>query len=153
MFRLLGLHPGPDISLSAAASLAGVPRQEAASALRELVRTSMVTERTHARYGFHDLLRSYAAEQAELLDAGQDRCQAVQRMLDHYLHAATAASYRFNPTTKPLPLKQPLPDVVLVDVSDKNQAVSWFDAEFPELKAVIGFAAANGYDEYAWRLP
>ncbi len=25
MFRLLGLHPGPDISLSAAASLAGLP--------------------------------------------------------------------------------------------------------------------------------
>ena len=25
MFRLLGLHPGPDISAAAAASLAGVP--------------------------------------------------------------------------------------------------------------------------------
>jgi DNA-binding SARP family transcriptional activator/tetratricopeptide (TPR) repeat protein len=153
MFRLLGLHPGPDISLSAAASLAGLPRQDAASALRELVRTSMVTERTHARYGFHDLLRAYAAEQAERFDAGRDRRQAAQRMLDHYLHAAMGASHRFNPTTMPLPLKPPLPGVALVDVSDKNQAVSWFDAEFPTLLTVIGYAAANGFDEYAWQLP
>ncbi len=153
MFRLLGLHPGPDISLSAAASLAGVPRQDAAAALRELVRTSMVTERTHARYGFHDLLRAYAADQAALLDTEQDRRQAAQRMLDYYLHAATAASYRFNPTTMPLPLNPPLPGVAFVDVSDKHQAVSWFDAEFPALLTAIGYAAANGFDEYAWQLP
>ncbi len=153
MFRLLGLHPGPDISLSAAASLAGVPRQDAAAALRELVRTSMVTERTHARYGFHDLLRAYAADQAVLLDSAQDRRQAVRRMLDYYLHSATAASHRFNPTTMPLPLNPPLPGVALTDVSDKNQAVSWFDAEFPVLLAVISYAAGNGFDEYAWQLP
>lgn len=29
MFRLLGLHPGPDISVSAAASLAGVAEPQA----------------------------------------------------------------------------------------------------------------------------
>src|ERR1700727_1258118 len=38
MFRLLGLHPGPDVSLPAAASLAGISRREASSALRELTR-------------------------------------------------------------------------------------------------------------------
>ncbi|HJY74864.1 MAG TPA: BTAD domain-containing putative transcriptional regulator, partial [Streptosporangiaceae bacterium] len=42
MFRLLGVHPGRDISLSAAASLAGMPRAEAGAALRELARSHMV---------------------------------------------------------------------------------------------------------------
>jgi tetratricopeptide (TPR) repeat protein len=73
-------------------------------------------------------------------------------MLDHYLHAAMAASHRFNPTTMPLPLNPPLPGTALVDVSDKDQAVSWFDAEFPALLTVIGYAAANRFDEYAWQL-
>ena len=41
MFRLLGLHPGPDISAPAAASLAGVPVAEARAALRDLTRASL----------------------------------------------------------------------------------------------------------------
>lgn len=38
MFRLLGRHPGPDVSAAAAASLAGVPLREARLLLNELVR-------------------------------------------------------------------------------------------------------------------
>ena len=64
MFRLLGLHPGPDISACAAASLAGVTAAEARSALRDLVRASLLMETVPGRYAFHDLLRAYAAEQA-----------------------------------------------------------------------------------------
>jgi DNA-binding SARP family transcriptional activator/Tfp pilus assembly protein PilF len=153
MFRLLGVHPGPDVSLSAAASLAGVPRAEAATALRELVRTSMVTERAHARFAFHDLLRAYAVEQAEQVDDEKDRREAAHRILDHYLHSAMTAAHRFNPAKVPLTLGSPLAGVAHADVADKEQAVSWFDAEFPVLLAVIGYAAANGFDQCAWQLP
>ncbi|HYX59364.1 MAG TPA: BTAD domain-containing putative transcriptional regulator, partial [Streptosporangiaceae bacterium] len=73
MFRLLGVHPGPDISLSAAASLAGMPRAAAGAALRELVRTHMVAEYLPARFTFHDLLRAYAADQAERHDPEPER--------------------------------------------------------------------------------
>ena len=44
MFRLLGLHPGPDISAAAAASLAGVPVAQARVALRDLTRASLLME-------------------------------------------------------------------------------------------------------------
>src|ERR1700684_1767664 len=64
MFRLLGLHPGPDISAAAAASLAGVPVARARVALRDLVRASLLMEVAPGRFAFHDLLRAYAAEQA-----------------------------------------------------------------------------------------
>ena len=64
MFRLLGLHPGPDISTAAAASMAGVPLAQARAALRDLARASLIIESVPGRYGFHDLLRAYAAEQA-----------------------------------------------------------------------------------------
>ena len=44
MFRLLGLHHGPDISVAAAASLAGVPLGRGRTALAELARASLLTE-------------------------------------------------------------------------------------------------------------
>ena len=64
MFRLLGVHPGPDITVAAAASLAGVDAAQARQALRELAAAHLIAEHAPGRYAFHDLLRAYAAEQA-----------------------------------------------------------------------------------------
>jgi DNA-binding SARP family transcriptional activator len=153
MFRLLGVHPAPDISLSAAASLAGVPRAEAAAALRELVRTHMVAEPVHGRYTFHELLRSYAADLAERSDSEADRRHAAHRVLDHYLHSALSASGKFRPnrvSPRPAP---PAVGVSPVEVTDKEQAVAWFDAEIGVLLALTGYADGNGFDAYAWQIP
>jgi DNA-binding SARP family transcriptional activator/tetratricopeptide (TPR) repeat protein len=153
MFRLLGLHPGSDISLSAAASLAGIPRAEAGDALRELVRAHMVTEHVSGRFTFHDLLRVYAADQAERHDPAPDRSAAMHRVLDHYLHTATSASQRFSPFRSPLRLVPPEPGVLPAEMADKDQAMAWFDAEIRVLNALIGYASANGFDRHAWQIP
>jgi tetratricopeptide (TPR) repeat protein len=153
MFRLLGIHPGPDISLSAAASLAGIPRPEAAAMLRELVRTHMVAETVHARYTFHELLRAYAADLAGRLDSDQERRAAAHRVLDHYLYSALSAWARFSPYRSAPRDVAPQPGVVAVDVADKNQARAWFDAEAPVLFALVGYADASGFDEHAWLIP
>ena len=153
MFRLLGVHPGPDISLSAAASLAGMARADAGAALRELSRTHMVAEYQPARFTFHDLLRVYAADQAERHDPAPERRAAVHRVLDHYLHTAMAASHRFSPLRSPLQLASPQPGVLPADVADKEQAMAWFDAEVPVLLALIAYADANGFDIHAWQMP
>src|SRR5262249_57882041 len=92
MFRLLGLHPGPDISVPAAASMAGIPGGPAAVALRELARFHLATEHAPGRFTLHDLLRVYAAEQARTLDSEGERRAAVHRALDHYLHTARAGA-------------------------------------------------------------
>jgi DNA-binding SARP family transcriptional activator/tetratricopeptide (TPR) repeat protein len=152
MFRLLGLHPGPDISLSAAASLAGVTRAEAGTALRELTRTHMVAEHLTGRFTFHDLLRFYAADQAERSDPEEERRAAVHRVLDHYLHTAMAASQRFSPFRSALRLAPLLDAVLPADVADKDQAIAWFDAEVTVLRALIGYAEANGFDSHAWQI-
>ena len=153
VFRLLGVHPGPDISLSAAASLAGMARPDAGAALAELTRTHMVAEHLQGRYSFHDLLRAYAADQAERHDPEPERRAAMHRALDHYLHTAMAASHRFSPFRSPLQLAAPQPGVLPADVTDKDQAMAWFDAEVRVLLALIAFADANGYDSHAWQLP
>jgi DNA-binding SARP family transcriptional activator len=64
MFQMLGVHPGPDISAAAAASLAGTGQAEANRSLAELTRAHLLAEYGPSRYAFHDLLRVYAAEQA-----------------------------------------------------------------------------------------
>jgi DNA-binding SARP family transcriptional activator/tetratricopeptide (TPR) repeat protein len=153
LFRLLGVHPGPDISLSAAASLAGMPRAAAGAALRELTRTHMVAEYLPARFTFHDLLRAYAADQAERHDPEPERRAAAHRVLDHYLHTAMAASNRFSPFRSALQMAGPQPGVLPAEVTDKDQAMAWFDAEVPVLLALIGYAGARGFDTHAWQIP
>jgi tetratricopeptide (TPR) repeat protein len=77
----------------------------------------------------------------------------VQRMLDHYLHTAMAASQRFSPFRSPLRLAAPQPGVLPAEMADKDQAMAWFDAEAPVLLALIEYAGANGFDTHAWQIP
>ena len=110
MFRLLGVHPGPDITAPAAASLAAVPLDQARKALDELASAHLVAEQPPGRYHLHDLLRAYAVEQVRASEpegaqaAETDRAAAEARLLDHYLHTAMAASNRFSPFRSPLQL-------------------------------------------------
>jgi DNA-binding SARP family transcriptional activator/tetratricopeptide (TPR) repeat protein len=153
MFRLLGAHPGPDISLSAVASLAGMNRAAAGAALRELTRTHMVAEYLPGRFTFHDLLRAYATDQAERHDPEPERHAAVHRVLDHYLHTAMAAAVRFSPGRSALKLADRQPGVLPAEVAGKDQATAWFEAEVPVLLALITFAADNGFGTHAWQIP
>jgi DNA-binding SARP family transcriptional activator/tetratricopeptide (TPR) repeat protein len=153
MFRLLGLHPGPDIALPAAASLAGISRAEAGTALRELTRTHLAAEHLSGRFTFHGLLRAYAADQAERYDSADERNAATRRMLDHYLHTAMAATMRFSPHRPPLRTEAPQPGVLPAEMTDKDQAMAWFEAEVAVLITLVGFAEAQGFDSYAWQLP
>lgn len=62
MFCLLGLHPGPDFTVSSVASLAAIKPSAAVQTLRELAAANLLAEDVPGRYCFHDLLRAYAAE-------------------------------------------------------------------------------------------
>ncbi len=65
MLGLLGLHSGPEFTADAAAGLVGVPVGQARALLRELVRSSLVTEHHSAdQFGLPVFVRSYAAERA-----------------------------------------------------------------------------------------
>jgi DNA-binding SARP family transcriptional activator len=65
LFGLLGMHPGPDITVSTAASLAAMSLGQAYLALTELCDEHLLTEYSPGRYSCHDLVRAYAADQEE----------------------------------------------------------------------------------------
>ena len=129
LFRLLGIHPGPDISVSAAASLAGIETAHARWLLAELTRAHLIAGSAHGCYAFHDLLRAYAAEQAHALDSDAARREALGRALDHYLHTADAAAGLVNPSRASLSIAPPEPCVMSEQLAGQRQALAWFEAE------------------------
>ena len=152
MFRLLGLHPGPDVTVRAADSLAGTDLAEARRLLGELTRDCLITEHVPGRFAFHDLLRAYAAEQAAACDSEQARRAAVHRMLDHYLHTAHAAALLLKPDREPLTLPPPQPGVTMESITGGTDALAWFQAEYPLLLAAVTLAADTRYDAHAWQI-
>ena len=160
MFRLLGIHPGPDVSAPAAASLAGVPLAEARAMLAELTRASLLTEEQSGRVSFHDLLRAYAAERAAADNSknqdnagGDDELdQARLRLLDHYVRTARAAVRRMYPGRPAIELPSAPPGVVPEEFHDYSQALEWFGSEHQVLRAVVALAAERGFDGYCWKL-
>jgi tetratricopeptide (TPR) repeat protein/DNA-binding XRE family transcriptional regulator len=153
MFRLLGLHPGPDISVHAAASLAAVNKPEARRLLRELARDCLVTEHAPGRYAFHDLLRAYAARQARDHDSVPDRNAAIGRILDHYLHTAAHASFLLQPSREKIAFAPPRRGVSPERPSDHRQALAWFETEHQVLLAAVTVALSMGENSHAWQLP
>jgi DNA-binding SARP family transcriptional activator len=152
MFGLLGLQPGPDISLAAAASLAGVPRAQARRTLTDLVAAGLLDEHSSCRYVLHDLLRTYAAEQAAT-ESDADRTAARARLVDHYLQTAHAGTLLLAPLGHPIVLDPPLDGVSPVHLASREDALAWFRAELQVLLAIVRLAAAAGLDEAAWQLP
>ncbi len=124
MFRLVGLHPGPDISVPAAASMAGIQADQARAALAELARFHLATEHAHGRFSCHDLLRAYAAEQAARFDTELDRRAALHRMLDHYLHTARRGAVLLHPARDEVTPAPPLTGAIPERLTDHRQALA-----------------------------
>jgi DNA-binding SARP family transcriptional activator len=152
LFRLLGLHPGPDLATGAAASLAGVPVAQVRALLTELARAHLVTEHTPGRYAFHDLLRAYAAELAHGTDSDGERRAATHRVLDHYLYTARGADLLLYPYGEPVTLATPQPGVTAERFSDHDQAMAWLAAERPVLLAAVERATRAGFLRHACQL-
>ncbi|MBE1491542.1 ATP-binding protein [Plantactinospora soyae] len=152
LFRLLGLHPGPDVTGPAAASLAGLPLSRARPLLADLVRANLLVEHVPRRYTFHDLLRAYANEQAHAVDSADERHAATQRALDHYLHTAYAATHLIDRYRDPITLPAPHPGVTPESSADHRQAAAWFTAEHQVLLATVDVAATTGSETQAWQL-
>jgi tetratricopeptide (TPR) repeat protein len=153
LFRLLGLHAGPDICLPAAASLMGLPTGKTRALLTELTRAHLLGEHSPGRYRFHDLLRAYAVEQGMNNESEPQRQAALHRVLDHYLHTGMVADHHLHPHREQIALAAPRPGVGVQPIGSYQQAMEWFTTEHANLLAAIDDAASKGFDVHAWQLP
>ncbi|WP_189134841.1 AfsR/SARP family transcriptional regulator [Wenjunlia tyrosinilytica] len=153
-FTLLGLAPGPDISLNAAAELTGTTPARARVLLRTLETAHLIQQHTPDRYRMHDLVRLYAGEQGRHDLDEADRTRALRRLLDFYLHTAYHANRLLYPHwTIRLELGPPSAGCTPHRCADAAEAQQWFQAELPCLQAAPQLARALGWPTLTWQLP
>ncbi|NKE57913.1 tetratricopeptide repeat protein [Lentzea sp. PSKA42] len=149
VFVLLGLHPGPDFSIAAAASLAALSPAEARRALNELVACSLVGAANTGRFALHDLLRDYVQERAaELPD--EQRLPARQRMFDHYVHMTWAACVPLEGAIRWPELPPPAEFAVVEPIADVDASYGWYEPEHQVLLGVFAQLEAVGADDVLW---
>ncbi len=153
MFRLLGLHPGPEISLAAVAVLGATTRHQARRQLDSLTSVHLLKEISPYRYRFHDLLRVYALERAHADEPAPEREAAVRRVLDWYVHTADAADRVLMPRRRHIPLEHPDPASQPLKLTSPGAALGWCETERANLVAATLQAAENGLSDIAWKLP
>ncbi|EWC59850.1 transcriptional regulator, SARP family [Actinokineospora spheciospongiae] len=149
VFALLGIAPGPDTGLVAAAHLTGMSERATHAELRVLVESSLVNRTPGGRYGMHDLVRAYATTE----DLDEDvRKPALRRVLDFYTRTARAADLLLDPHRDPPQLDlstvgnrpHPLPDIAA--------AWAWLHNEYACLIAAQYTATIHRWHSTVWAL-
>jgi tetratricopeptide (TPR) repeat protein len=147
-FRLIGLHPGPDLDIHAAAALAGVTAERARDIMKVLTRTHLLSQVRPGRYTMHDLLRAYAIQ----LGLTHDGTAPLTRLFDYYLATAAAAMDVLVPAERSRrPVLRP-PPTSIPPMTGAAEARTWLDAERATLVSVAVHTAARGWHSHTTRL-
>lgn len=145
LFRLLGVHPGPDVAASTVAVLANRDEPATRRMMAELARAHLVeSAQVRSRWRMHDLIHIYAEQAPSPHSQADERRHARDRLYDHLLYLADVADdhLRALPGTS-----------VPVQFTDRDEALAWFDAERATLVAVTSMAADYSHDDIAHHLP
>lgn len=149
LFRLLSLNPAPHSTLACVAALSDVDEIGAARLLHRLASAHLLRCDALGRYGFHDLLRAYAAEMSLAMDGEAERQAATDRLLEHFCGTAVEASNTLYPGWSGswrhagLALK---PSGVALS---PGEALSWLDSELASFGMICQFAVRQGRPERA----
>jgi DNA-binding SARP family transcriptional activator/Tfp pilus assembly protein PilF len=148
-YRLLGLHPGPDIDPYAAAALLDSTLDHASRRLDQLLDAHLLQEPTPGRYRFHDLVRAHAASGDQTESTSRT---ALNRLLNYYRHTAALAvdtAYAHERERRPQvpPACTPTPEL-----SDPAAALGWLDNELTNLLSTARYATAHGRPEHVLHL-
>jgi tetratricopeptide (TPR) repeat protein len=146
VLRLLVVHPGPDVSIAAAAALADVSVADANDVLERLTRARLVetTSGSEARWWLRSPARRYVQGLVDALCDADEHEQARDRLLEYYLLTAEAA----DDWLRGLPAV-PVPG----EFTDRNGALSWLDTERLCLVNMVRMAADTGREHVAMNLP
>ena len=151
LFCLLGLHPGPDFGVPAAAALAGETLSSTRHLLDILVGAHLIEQPAPGRYQFHDLLRAYSADRAQHLEDAPAVGAARARLFSWYLHTASSVGAILHPPWTRIELA---PAASAGEpIMNHEEALRWYRAEQENILAVARAAAAHGMDQVAWQLP
>ncbi|MFC0430173.1 BTAD domain-containing putative transcriptional regulator [Kutzneria buriramensis] len=151
-FRAIGVHEGTSVTPHVVAALTSVDLVTARRRLRELASAHLLTETRADRYTLHDLIRLHAREVAGAELTVDQRASAAEKLLDYYLLVADRAHRLIRP---PRDAHVPTVSGAVAEtpvLASAEQALRWFDAEWPNLVAAVRLGAAVGLDRHTWQL-
>jgi DNA-binding SARP family transcriptional activator len=143
LFRLLAVHPCPEVTASAAAALIAASPAEASSHLDALADDHLLERRADGRFGCHDLLRAYALERTKAEDPEPARRQATGRALDYYTFAASRADRVLYPHRRRRPIQTTPAVGQPQDFTTPSLARAWLEAERSSLIHAARYAATH----------
>jgi tetratricopeptide (TPR) repeat protein len=152
LFRRLGMYPGLDFPPDVAAALVGVPTAHVRDQLDGLVWARLLDAHEDDRYRFHDLLRAYAGERADVEEPPEERRRAAVRMVDWFLHTCNNADRKLFSYREGVPMLPLADGVEPLDFADEDAAMNWCVRERAEVAGVIDYASSIGLHEHVWRL-
>ncbi|WP_194244028.1 AfsR/SARP family transcriptional regulator [Nonomuraea phyllanthi] len=151
-FRMMGLHPGPDIGVDEITVMTGESRADVGSAINALMSAHLIYRDGSGRYVLHDLVWLFARELSHAHDSERLRLSALSRLFDWLLHAVRAAMDQIYPSTLSHELRcaDPVHDLPVFDGFDSASA--WLELRYPMLMSAIHYAARHGYNAHIWQL-
>ncbi|MDR7275255.1 NB-ARC domain-containing protein [Catenuloplanes atrovinosus] len=146
-YRALGAHPGTECGAPVVAAMLDVTTAEAAALLDRLIEASLVDESgaDGERFRLHDLVRRHARRAAS---ADPEWNELLRRAGEWYRDGAAGAGQLLTPyRNRPAPRSRP----VSPNLPDRAAALSWFDAERPNLVAAV-LTTAEPFPLLAWQI-
>ncbi|MFD9812605.1 BTAD domain-containing putative transcriptional regulator [Streptomyces sp. NPDC059080] len=156
LFRYAALHPGPDLTVDAAAALCAAPPEEIRRAADELLDRHLVEEPVRDRLQLHDLLRAFGRRLCRVEVPRYARRRALGGLLSYYLTAADRAERAAHPGRRralALDRESPYaPDFAATGDGAADRATVWLTVERANLLAAARTAAAE-FPEFAVLFP
>ncbi|WP_059010639.1 tetratricopeptide repeat protein [Streptomyces specialis] len=154
LYRLLGLRPWPQISVGAAAAIAGTGGEDEARALlEELAGTHLLEEVADERYRFHDVVRQHAERRARQEEDQRELALATGRIVRWYLRGAAVADmavlpgrWRLGPAYAALAARADAEPVTAA------RGLEWLGRERENLAEAVVAAEEYGFDDLVWQM-
>ncbi|ANZ38077.1 hypothetical protein BBK82_20435 [Lentzea guizhouensis] len=151
LFRAIGAHPGPNVTVGVAAAMTAMPAWKVHAALDALAEAHLLEQAGELdRFRLHDILRQFSAS---LLEEAEERRLFERRMLDFYLRTAENADVRVMSTMVRVSTVDASEDVGALEFENAAAAQRWCTAEMSNLVSLVRFAVSAGHFEYAVQIP
>ncbi|MGW6741224.1 AfsR/SARP family transcriptional regulator [Streptomyces sp. NPDC055025] len=143
LFHRLALHPGPDLTVDAAAALVDSDVTRIRKAVDELHDVHLLEEPIQDRYRLHDLARAFGLQAGARTEAESTRHEAAGRLFAYYLTSAHRADGLVHPHRRRLALRPDQESPYARRFTDTDEASVWLTVERANLLATARHAAAE----------
>lgn len=146
-FRYLGISPCLHVSAISAAVLTGETLEAAQTALGTLAGHHLLEEISRGQFGFHDLIREFAADRFASDDPQPALRYAVGRLADHYMRSMKRANEMLH---SPGPQNSPgdCHGLPLTPFADTIEAArGWLEAEWDNGLRIAQYCASHEWKQ------